>query len=224
MARLTGEQQEWIADYERTERGMTMGRYSSDKGSFESAPLGNHLGICYRIIDLGLQPASPKFPNSFAQDKIILSFELPNEKMEDGRPFVTSIIITNFLGEKAKLRTWLVAWRGRDFTKEELDRFDLQSILGKPCMVSIVEKDNKVIIGSIAAVPKGMSVPALTNPQQAFWIDAWDQAVFDSLSEKVQAMIKASAEYADRDRKSKHGDIDEDLHDDAGNRDEDIPF
>ena len=185
-----------------------MGRYSSDKGGFENPPLGNHLGICYRITDMGLQPESPKFPGSGPQDKIMLSFELPNEKMEDGRPFVCSRILTNSLNEKSNLRAWLVAWRGKDFSKEELEKFDLQNILGKPCMVSIVEKDGRVGIGSVAAVPRGMTVPALTNDKFAFWIDEWNQANFEKLSEKIRAMIERSAEFAERKRKLSHPDDD----------------
>ena len=54
------------------------------------------------------------------------------------KPRAISETYTNSLGEKANLRKMLENWRGRAFTQEEMDGFDLRNVLGKACMISVV--------------------------------------------------------------------------------------
>lgn len=172
-----------------------MGRFARDSGgSFENPPLGNHLAICYRLVDLGTQHDEYN-GKQIVRNQLLVSWELPNELMKDGKPFVVAKFYTNSLHEKAALRHDLSAWRTRDFTPEELNKFDLQSILGKPCMLSIIEKDGKVKVGSIAAIPKGTLIPPVFNTPHAFWIEEWNQKIFDSLSEGIKEIIIESDEY-----------------------------
>jgi hypothetical protein len=60
-----------------------------------------------------------------------------------GKPFTVSKFYTASLGEKANLRADLKNWRGRDFTDEELAGFEAKNILGKPCMLSVVETESE---------------------------------------------------------------------------------
>ncbi|MHA1379626.1 MAG: hypothetical protein ACTSRG_14730 [Candidatus Helarchaeota archaeon] len=46
------------------------------------------------------------------------------------------------LHAKATMRKFLESWRGKKFTKEELEGFDLQKILGKPCQLQIIHSDD----------------------------------------------------------------------------------
>ncbi|WP_349814402.1 phage replication initiation protein, NGO0469 family, partial [Neisseria gonorrhoeae] len=72
------------------------------------------------------------------QHKILVQWEIdpegdPEMLMPDGRPYLISRRYTASLHSKSQLATDLKSWRGRDFTPEERDNFDLRNILGKPC-------------------------------------------------------------------------------------------
>ena len=63
----------------------------------------------------------------------IFMWELPGEEIEiegEMKPRAISETYTNSLGEKANLRKMLENWRGRAFTQEEMDGFDLRNVLG----------------------------------------------------------------------------------------------
>jgi hypothetical protein len=198
----------------------------SGGGEFQQPPVGTHLGICIKVIDLGTQDGSYQGkPTSKRQ--CLISFELPNELMDDeheGKPFVASKFYTASLNEKANLRHDLENWRGRAFTAEELLGFDSKNILGKACMLSLTENDKgKVRITGVMAVPKGMPTPAAVNPKSYFSLDEFDAAVFESLSDGIKKMIVASPEYkrATRPVESKPNAVARGGFDDM---DDDIPF
>ena len=45
---------------------------------------------------------------------------------------------TNSLNKKANLRRDLEGWRDHGFTAEELNRFDMRTVVGRPCSISII--------------------------------------------------------------------------------------
>lgn len=170
-----------------------------EEGSFKQVPVGAYPARCVRIIGLGTQRGEwAGKPTKRIQ--VIISWELPTELIEDGdfagQPYMVSKFYTQSLGETANLRKHLASWRGRDFTKEELEGFDLSNIAGKTCMVSIIHNEKgKAKVDGIMALPKGMQVPPQINPTVIFNIFQWDQAIFDSFTEKMQGLIKKSDEY-----------------------------
>lgn len=141
---------------------------AKDNGNadFEREPAGTHLAICYLVADLGLQESSFD-GKSKIQHKVVLGWELPNEHMQDGRPFGCSKIYTLSLNERANLCKDLESWRGVPFTEADKDGFDLQRILGKPCQVTIIheKKGDKTYsnVTTVTSVVKGMQVPQRTN-------------------------------------------------------------
>lgn len=193
-----------------------MGRYASDSGEhFEQAPAGNHIARCIRLVDLGTQRSEYQ-GKPIVRNQVLITWELCGEMMEDGKPFSVSRFYTNSLNEKANLRPDLESWRGRAFSPEELVKFDLQSILGKPCMLNVVHSDKgKAQVSSIATLPKGITAPECVNQLFAFWIDEWNQTTFDGLGEGLKKIIMQSDEYKARGKTtSKTATID----------DEEIPF
>lgn len=177
-----------------------MGRYAQDSGGgdFQQAPIGTHVGVCVRITDLGTQTSEYQGQVN-ERNQILVTWELPNEMMETDKgpaPFIVSKFYTNSLNEKATLRHDLTQWRGRDFTDEELGRFDLQSILGAPCMISVIANDKgKSKVGGVMKLPKGTPVPKPKNAPQAFWLDHFDRDAFEALSEGIKKIIMKSPEY-----------------------------
>lgn len=189
----------WIEAYEREEREQ-MGRYASDAGGgdFKQAPQGNHVARCIALIDLGTHHDEYE-GKPIVRNQVMVRWELPNEMEEfsgERKPMIVSKFYTNSLSEKANLRKDLESWRSRAFTIEELMKFDLMNILGKPCMLSVVHTEKgKAKVASVAALPKGFDCPPQFNQSVSFWIDEWDQAKFDKLPKFYQEQIMDSDEY-----------------------------
>lgn len=174
-----------------------MGRMAKDNGGgdFPQAPAGTHMARCFRLIDLGTQHGEYQ-GKPLARNQVLVSWELPNELMDDGKPFAVSKFYTNSLSEKANLRHHLEAWRGKQFTKEELDGFDLMNIIGKACMVTVtMSEKNKATVSAVTGLPKGIPCPPQINPNSAFWLDEWDDKEFAKVPEGIQKIIKQSDEY-----------------------------
>lgn len=177
-----------------------MGRFSTDAGNgdFVQAPAGSHVARCIRIVDLGTQTSEYQGKETH-KSQVLISWELCHEMMEiegEQKPFIVSKFFTNSLNENANLRAALMSWRGRDFTEDELKKFDLQSILGAPCILSVVHSEKgKAKVEGVLKLTKGTEAPAPQNTPYAFWLDEFSQNVFDGISDGIKSIIKKSPEY-----------------------------
>ncbi len=162
---------------------------NTGEGDFEQAPEGNHVARCYSVVNLGLVEQGGQYPG--IKHKLRWSFELCNEKMSDGRPFSVSEHLTASLGSKAILHQRLVSWRGKPFTSDELEGFDLRNVLGHPCLINVVHNKSKdgtktyTNVAGITPLPKGMDAPPLIN--ELLYFD-FDRPV-ETLPEWLQKMI-----------------------------------
>lgn len=165
-------------------------------------PAGTHVARAYGIVDLGTQ-YSAKFSNW--AHKILIQWELPTERMDDGRPLAISKTYTLSTNEKASLRKDLESWLGRSISaKEERDGFPIGSMLGAPCMLSVVHSEGsngKVYanIGAVMSVPKGMTVPEQENPAVVYEVENGKDAVFNALPDWIKQKIEQSKEFAGDD-------------------------
>jgi len=169
-------------------------------GDYKSLSAGSHIAVCNMVVDLGIQPGSGMYPEPKRQ--VLIRFEAPNERIEytdrDGKkqegPVVISKTFTASMHEKANLRKQLESWRGKKFTDEEAENFDVSSILGATCMLSVVEtvKGDKVYanITSIGALPKGF--PKQTAENKLVFFSESDEASnsIEDLPEWIQNKIK----------------------------------
>ena len=167
-------------------------------GDFELVPEGMHVARCYRVIDMGTQ-YNEHFQKS--AHKVIISWEFPEELMSDGRPFATTKRYTVSLHKKATLRQHLESWRGRKFTDEERNGFEISKLLYKTCYVNIVHEANGentyANVAAITPLPKGVTCPSAVNEQIILDLDvgSFDQSVFDNLSDKLKEQIKGTPEW-----------------------------
>lgn len=203
-----------------------MGLTASEGGDFKSAPVGSHIARCIGVIDLGTQHEEYQGEKKTAH-KVLLKWELPGTLMDDGRPFVVSKFYTLSLHEKSALRKDLQAWRAKNFAADELKAFDLKMLLGKVCMVAVVDKPtgNGTKVAGVMAAPKGVPVPPSEAALVSFDIDSWDVGVYESLSDGLKKIIQESDE-ARRRNGSRKG-VDPSADDDAGydaGADSEIPF
>jgi hypothetical protein len=179
-----------------------MGLIAKEKANLPPTPEGVYQGICYAVYDLGTH-LNEKFNKSSHQCLII--WELPEVRIEIERdgvmvnlPKAISKKYTLSLSEKAALRKDLQSWRGRTFTKEELEGFDLTKLLSVNCMIQVIHttKDNKTYanIASIAPLYKGIAKLEPENPLRHFSMSD-DSEIPDGTPDWIIELINDSAEW-----------------------------
>lgn len=188
---------------------------------FAPPPAGTHLARCCHVIDLGRQ-YSPHYDK--VSPKVLIGWELPNEMDSSGKPHLVWRRYTKSLHPDSNLCKILQAWRGRDFTAEELECFALSSIVGAPCMVTVSPAENPkyVNVNAVTAVLKGATVPDAISQVVLYDIDDHDQVVFDTLSENLRKTINSSEERAGKQHPSQQAAVDSPTPDEAP--DDDVPF
>lgn len=141
--------------------------YATDSGGggdFKLVPAGMHPAICDMMVDLGLQEnKSPLYGDSI-KHQVYIRWQIPSERLEyekDGQmiegPMTIGSYYTLSLHEKANLRKHLQGWRGKEFSDEEAEKFDISAVLGKPCTLNVIHK--KKNDGSIRAYVDSVGPP-----------------------------------------------------------------
>lgn len=199
-------------------------------GDFTPTPQGTHLAVCNMVVDLGNQESTYQGQTS-VKHQCFIRWELPQERIEfeqDGEkkegPMVIGKRYTLSLNEKATLRKDLEAWRGKSFTPEELEGFDLFKLLGVACQVTVThrEKDGKTYanVTGVAGWPKGMDRPQPEIPVLKYSEDEPGQ--YSELPEWLQKVI---GEQKPNDHMVNHPeDPGYDDSDAGGGIDDEIPF
>lgn len=108
------------------------------ESNFIPAPAGVHAAVCVDEIDLGYV-ANRFYPDADDVLTVRLVWQIA-EEMSDGKPFLIKKEYRASLHEKAGLRKDLESWRGRPFTEAEKVGFDLENVVGMPCMLNIIHK------------------------------------------------------------------------------------
>jgi len=131
---------------------------------FTPAPEGMHRAVCVDVLDLWTEERPAEFGGGLVE-KTRLVWEI-DALMDDGRAFTVSQFYTASLHEKAKLRQHLESWRGRAFTEQELQGFDLENVVGKPCQLQIIHhttRQGKTYANVQTIVPVGKGAQPLTS-------------------------------------------------------------
>lgn len=173
----------------------------------ELSPAGTHIARCYKLIHLGHILDKNFQGNMVYQNKVRLYFELPFETKvfdEDKgeEPISVSKEYTLSLGDKARLRAHLESWRGKAFTQDELEGFDIEDVVGHECQVTIIHKQSKSSgnmyedLVNITPLAKGMTCPPQINPTFIWnYNDHFDLKILENMHEWFQGIIKGSKEY-----------------------------
>jgi hypothetical protein len=125
---------------------MTITATDTGGKSFKQVSAGCHFAICNMVVDLGWQQTTYK-QQAKQQHQVYVRWEVPDERVQyekDGEqvegPCSIGRTYTLSLSEKANLRKDLENWRGKGFTAQELQGFDITSIAGKACQVMVTHK------------------------------------------------------------------------------------
>ena len=189
-----------------------MAIYASDTGGgsdFDPVPEGSHPAVCDMLVDLGLQETTGKFAGK-VQHKIYLRWQIPSLRLsyeKDGvaieGPMTIGSRFTVSLHEKAALRKLLQQWRGRAFTADELKKFDVTSVVGKPCLISVshTPRDGGGVYANVDTaikLPAGVTPPELEG--EALVYDSDNMGTFLKLRPWLQEVIKAQKSPKEADR------------------------
>ena len=213
---------------------MSLTARDSGGGSFTPVSPGMHLARCYRIVDMGTQKTEFQGQAKHLQ-KVMLQFEVHGED-DNGKPLVTAkgepmSISKNFtlsLAEKATMRKDLQAWRGRDFTPEELRGFELKNVLGAWAMITASkalgnngkEYTNIVSINPVPVAIKRGGMPEGFNKLAMFVISNPDMELFETFGNGLKEKITSSPEW--RARSPQH--VPDRPSSGFDDMDDDIPF
>jgi hypothetical protein len=136
---------------------------SKPKTEYSNAPEGLHQAVCCDVVDLGMQETG--FDGKKAH-KVQIRWQLDqiDPKSKDKWPYMVTRSFRLSLHEKASLRAILESWRGRKFTPEELEGFDLEKLIGVNCQVQIlhnVKQGGETYANVQAIVPAPKNAPKL---------------------------------------------------------------
>lgn len=182
-----------------------------DGKDFENPEPGTHSAVCYKIVDVGTQPNTYEGKTTDAR-KAYIFWEL-SDRMTDGRRFSVFASYTLSMGSKANLRKLINNWKGINpttkifgLTDEEANEFEMQKLLGAPCIVKMVMgKNQKVYVAGggdgAAHLEKKLqsAFPVITpeNPIDFFSLEPgeYDEQTFHALPDWLKKKVMASPEY-----------------------------
>ena len=172
-------------------------------------PAGTHVARCYKMIHVGERPYEYNGEQK-TKNSLWVFFELPKEMRvfnEDKgeEPMSINIEYNLTFYEQAKLFQHINSWRGKSLTPQEIDDFEIDKLLGVPCMLSVVHntsaKNGKTYanIQSVSGLPKGIECPAQINKTQVWDYDSnFDMEMFKSFPEFFQDMIRQTPEWEEK--------------------------
>lgn len=172
---------------------------------------GTYAARCYSMVHIGTVDDEYK-GKKIKVNRVRLTWELPTElhvfdEDKGEQPRVISKEYTLSLSEKANLRKDLEAWRGKQFTQEELDGFDITAVVGAPCQVSVVNKVSKssgntyAQVTGVSKTMKGLKVADQVNDSVVFaYVESDEEllSLFNELPEFVQDQIVGADEWKAR--------------------------
>lgn len=185
-----------------------MGQKLTDTGTdreFEKLDPGTYVAVCTAQVGIAWQET-----HYGEKEQIKVRFEVPSERItyeKDGveveGPMVIWKTYTASLNEKSNLRKDLVAWRGRDFSKDELAGFDIGAIVGKPCQIVVVHREGNdgrtyANVQSVTGIPKGYKAPRAEGDLIDFNPYSFTTSEFEALPEWLRERVHDGLELYER--------------------------
>lgn len=171
----------------------------------ELLPTGNYPARVYEIIELGTIDGQ-WMGEARKTHKVRIGFEFPTEKKvfseEKGeQPFVISKEMALSFGDLAGLRKIVEAVEGKKLTDAEAVNFEVQSIMGKPLLVTVSHSEpNEQGITyanatTFSPLIKGLTVEPLINKTKYLEYAEWDEQVYNSLPDFIKEKMQVTPEY-----------------------------
>lgn len=121
-------------------------------------PEGQFKARCIDIIDLGDVETTYNGKKKL-QHKVVVRFWC-GCRNEDGDELYVGQRMTNSLGARSTMLKFLTAWRGKDFTEQELDGFELDNLIDAGAYIQVRHNNGYANIDGCLKLPKGEKPPA----------------------------------------------------------------
>src|SRR3990167_7166252 len=152
---------------------------------------GTYVARCYSMIHIGTTSFTWEGKTT-QKNAVRIAFELPTEtkvfKEGEGlKPWVISVEYALSLHKKSNLRPDLEGWRGKAFTDEEMENFEISKLVGVPAFLNIIHNEKGYAeIASISRIPKGMECPPQVNQSQILDYENFNEEIFNKLPDFIQ--------------------------------------
>jgi hypothetical protein len=104
-----------------------------NKTEYSTAPEGLYSAVCCDVVDLGVQTS----PWGEAH-QIQIRWQLEDLDPKTNKPYLMMRKYRLSLHKKSALRPMLETWRGKKFTPEELEGFDIERLIGANCQIQVL--------------------------------------------------------------------------------------
>lgn len=182
------------------------------------APAGTHVARVFKFMNLGTRRQEYQGkPKDYDDTLVNISWELSNElnefeveNKETGqketvtKPFAVSREFTLSMGPKSNLRPIVEGIIGTTLSDDEAYNFDLESLVGMACLVTVAHKKSKdgertyAKVVSTAPLVKGMEAPAAINTPKIFDVNVAPLEEIADMPEWLREKIEVSHEYKAR--------------------------
>ena len=188
---------------------MSLKLKDARKASLAIPPAGSHPARCYQIIDMGTHTEEGAYGIQ-SNRKIRFSWELPDElhvfdEKKGPQPFVVHRMINFIISPRSNFQKMLESWRGKPFTEEELDSFEIRKVLGAVCMVSVIHalKNGQTYANVENVVPlpakwKAIMAAPINNPVYYEIEMGKTHSVYKNLPEWLRNQISKCNEWSDQ--------------------------
>ena len=165
---------------------------------------GDYGAILFRIIEKGTQVELFKQTNrEYLRPKLLFTWVLPDqmERVQgEPRPVLIHKEYTHSLRQSAHLYRDVIALRGADFTDQELNHpFDLLSLLGTPCILTIsVNKSGEHThkeVRAVKTIPTDTEISECPYDLYSLTFTDWRWELYDELSPRLQQELAKSPEF-----------------------------
>jgi hypothetical protein len=147
---------------------FTAPKNDQETGDFEVPASGTYPARCIRIVDLGTHENShPDAKAGSTKRDVLIAWEL-NKQMEDGKPFVVNWSGTLSMGKRAKLRSFIDAWRNVALTDLEAAEFDFLKLLDQCCCVAVQTNGKYANVKNVTSLVEGLTMPERQNDLFSF--------------------------------------------------------
>lgn len=179
---------------------------NKSESHIEPIPPDNYQAVCFSVIDIGTHESEFKGVKKKLH-KIIIIWEIPELRLtitKDGNesdiPRVISKTYTLSLSEKSNLFADLTSWRGVPFTEDELEAFDVFSVVGANCLLQVINKTNKdgrvySNVANISKLMKGMAKLQPENNTLTYSMIEDGYTCPENIPDWITKQIKESFEY-----------------------------
>lgn len=145
--------------------------------SYAPAPEGQHQAVAVDVVNLGERVETFQGQNPKVVQKVALVYQIDEVNPDTGKRFEIAVEKTLTFGEKAGLRKWLEAWRGKKYGDEEArtNGAPLHKLVGVNGLITVEHKTSKQgrvygMASNITPLPKGMTPIAPSEYQRAdYW-------------------------------------------------------